>query len=37
MPTELLRGLPVLIQRVVMSESISLEFSGATNKLMVVK
>jgi hypothetical protein len=37
MPPELLRGLPVLIQRVVMSESISLEFKESTNKLMVVK
>jgi len=37
MPPELLRGLPVLIQRVVMAESISLEFNGATNKLMVFK
>lgn len=37
MPPELLRWLPVLIQRVVMAESISLEFNGSTNKLMVVK
>lgn len=37
MPPELLRGLPVLIQRVVMAETISLEFNGSTNKLMVVK
>jgi len=40
MPPELLRGLPVLIERVLTSEplqTISLDFADSTKKLMVVK